>query len=83
MQKDEGEQNVPFSMGELRRASAKTGKTAPGKDEVHYSTLKQISKVGNTKLLMLYNKVWEEGKVPNSWKEAVIVPTRKPGKYST
>ncbi len=43
---NEGEQNVPFSMGELRRALAKTGKTAPGKDEVHYSMLKQISKVG-------------------------------------
>lgn len=53
MQNDEGERNVPFSMGELPRALAKTGKTAPGKDEVCYSMLKQISKVGKTKLLML------------------------------
>lgn len=78
MQNDEGEQNVPFSMGELSRALTKTGKTAPGKDEVCYSMLTQLSKEGKKKLLMLYNKVWEEGKVPNSWKEAVIVPIRKP-----
>ncbi len=80
MANDEGEQNVPFSMGELLEH---TGKTAPGKDEVCYSMLKQLSKEGKKKLLMLYNKVWEEGKVPNSWKEAVIVPIRKPGKDST
>ena len=27
------EQNVPFCMGELRKAQDKTGRTAPGKDE--------------------------------------------------
>ena len=32
------------------------------------------------KILSLFNKVWKEGKVPRSWKEAIITPIRKPGK---
>ena len=31
-------------------------------------------------MLHAFNKVWEEGKIPSGWKEAVIVPIRKPGK---
>ncbi len=53
-------------------ALEKPGKTAPGKDEVCYRMMKQIRKEGKKKLLMLYNKVWEEGKVPNSWKKALF-----------
>ena len=34
----EDEQNVPFIMGELNRALAKTGKTAPGKGKTKYAT---------------------------------------------
>lgn len=83
MGKVEDEQNVLFNMGELKRAMAKTGKTAPGKDDICYSMLKQLSEEGKNKLLMLYNKVWEEGKLPKSWKEAIIVPIRKPGKEAS
>jgi hypothetical protein len=32
------------------------------------------------KVLGLYNRVSEEGKLSGSWKEAVVVPIRKPGK---
>lgn len=32
------------------------------------------------KLLQLYNSVWEEGRLPSAWKEAVGIPIRKPGK---
>lgn len=32
------------------------------------------------KLLGFYNKVWHVGRLPTSWKEAVIIPIRKPGK---
>jgi len=42
--------------------------------------VKQLSGYGLNKLLTLYNKVWEEGSIPARWKEAVIVPIRKPGK---
>ncbi len=32
------------------------------------------------KLLEVFNKVWKEGKLPVAWKEAVVIPIRKPGK---
>lgn len=67
-------------MGELQRALNRTGKSAPGKDKVCYSMLKHLSIENQEKLLMLYNRVWEEGRLPKSWKEAVIIPIRKPGK---
>ena len=67
-------------MGELNRALAKTGKTAPGKDEICYILVKHLSVEGLRKLLCLFNKVWEEGNIPQSWKEAIIIPIRKPGK---
>lgn len=75
---EEDEHNVPFSMRELNRALAKTGKTAPGKDGIRYIMSKHLSEEGLRKLLCLYNKVWEEGKIPESWKETVIIPIRKP-----
>lgn len=58
----------------------KTGQAAPGKDEISYVTIKHLSKRGLVKWLMLYNKVWKEGKMPKSWKGVVNKPIRKPGK---
>lgn len=31
-------------------------------------------------ILVLYNKIWERGKLPTGWKHAVIFPIGKPGK---
>ena len=42
--------------------------------------IKHLSEGGLIKVLSLFNKVWKEGKVPRSWKEAIIIPIRKPGK---
>ena len=54
--------------------------SAPGKDYICYDMLRHLSDKGLQKVLNLFNKVWEEGKIPTGWKEAVIVPIRKPGK---
>lgn len=67
-------------MAELQRALNNTGKTAPGKDKICYSMLKNLSPETQEKLLMFYNREWEEGKLPKSWKEAVIIPISKPRK---
>ena len=42
--------------------------------------VKHLSEEGLRKLLCLFNKVWEEGNIPRSWKEAIIIPIRKLGK---
>jgi len=31
-------------------------------------------------VLDLYNKIWVEGRMPKSWKHAIIIPIAKPGK---
>ncbi|KAJ3607082.1 hypothetical protein NHX12_026597 [Muraenolepis orangiensis] len=42
--------------------------------------LAHLSDEGLLLILNLYNRVWEEGRIPTGWKEAVIVPIKKPGK---
>uniref|UniRef100_A0A3B3Q2D7 Reverse transcriptase domain-containing protein n=1 Tax=Paramormyrops kingsleyae TaxID=1676925 RepID=A0A3B3Q2D7_9TELE len=83
MGREDGDQNLPFSLEELSKALAKTGLSAPGKDEICYIMLKHLSDEGKKVLLGLFNKVWEAGRVPKSWKEAIIIPVRKPGKDSS
>jgi hypothetical protein len=34
-------------------------------------------------LLSIFNNIWDTGKLPPSWKEAIIIPIAKPGKDST
>lgn len=43
-----------------------------------YVMLKYLGILASMKLLGLYNKVWEVGKLPTGWKEAVIISIRKP-----
>jgi len=45
--------------------------------------LKHLGSIAMMKLLFFYNKVWQVGTLPRSWKEAVIIPIRKPGKDSS
>lgn len=42
--------------------------------------LKHLSIGSLAKLLPLYNRIWDEGRLPECWKEAIIIPIKKPGK---
>ncbi|CAJ1057143.1 RNA-directed DNA polymerase from mobile element jockey [Xyrichtys novacula] len=75
-----GEIDTRFTMAELVRAVRKAKPTAPGGDQVSYVMLKNLGEKGMNRMLELYNKVWEEGRLPSVWKEAEVVPIRKPGK---
>lgn len=75
--------NMLFTKTELNHALRKTKKSAPGMDQICYIMINQLSESFKDVLLKMYNKIWEEGKLPQSWKEAVIVPIRKPGKDCT
>ena len=72
-----------FTMAELVRAIGRAGHTAPGADQVGYVMLKHLGDGALVALLGLYNRVWEEGRLPRVWKEAVVIPVRKPGKDPT
>lgn len=54
--------------------------SAPDKDQVCYIMMSKLSESSKNILLELYNRVWESGKLPSKWKEAIIVPILKAGK---
>lgn len=72
--------NDEFSMWELNRVLNKCRNTTPGEDDISYCMLRNLSDRCKRVLLKLYNKVWEEGNLPEQWKEAIVVPICKPGK---
>lgn len=75
--------DAPFTLQEMRQAINKSRLTSPGKDQICYIMLKHLGILTQGKLLGLYNKVWEGGILPISWKDAVIIPIIKPGKDPT
>ena len=79
-EKTAGMIDEPFTLAEMMRAIKRSRPTSPGKDLVCYSMLKHLGKGALVKVLQLYNRVWEEGRLPGAWKEAVVVPIRKRGK---
>ena len=56
----------PFTIAGVKRAIGKAGLTSPGKDEVCYVMLSHLSDEALDKVLVLYNTVWEEGKLPGN-----------------
>ncbi|XDV52299.1 hypothetical protein PO909_021042 [Leuciscus waleckii] len=72
--------DAQITMEEMRRAIKKSGLTSPGKDDICYVMIEHLGVLASTKLLGFYNKVWDLGKLPTGWKEAIIIPIRKPGK---
>ena len=78
------ETDLPFTMKELENALASTEKgKAPGRDKVMYELLTHLGATAKIKLLDLFNRSWQSGKVPAEWKVAVIKPLPKQGKDLT
>ena len=75
--------NKDFTMKELKKALKKCHDTAVGCDDIHYQFLKHLPFRSLDSLLRIFNQVWHTGILPDSWKEAVVVPIPKPGKDST
>ena len=76
--------NTPITVDELEYALNLAKKdSAPGADEVSYSMLRNLAPSGKTLLLNLLNRAFKEGKFPDKWKEALIIPILKAGKQAT
>ena len=68
---------------ELERAIRQTkGNRAPGEDRVTADMLKAYPTTSAKSLKKLFNKVWEEEKVPEAWKRGIIVKLPKRGELS-
>ena len=81
MKKSITNDSLPFTLFELRRASIYSWQTAPGKDGICYNMLAHMDNSTLFVKLKLFNKVLESGKIPVAWKQSIIVPILKPGKY--
>lgn len=68
----------PFTQHELEQATKTSTDTAPGSDEITYSMIAHAGQKAKTALLNLINHSWEKGKIPNTWKQAIIQPIPKP-----
>ena len=72
--------NSNFSMKELKTALNSKKNSAPGADTIHYEMIKQLPEKEKFTILKLMNRSWDEGKLPEQWKEATIIPLLKPNK---
>ena len=69
---------------EIREAIKQTkSNRAPGEDKITADMLKADPAMSSRALEKLFNKVWEEEKVPDTWKRGIIVKLPKKGDLST
>ena len=73
--------NIPLKLSELSvvLCSLPIGKAA-GLDDVPYEFLKHLDTQSEYFLLQIFNHCWNNSLFPDSWKSAIILPFRKPGK---
>ena len=75
--------NKDFTMKELKKALKKCHDTAVGCDDIHYQFLKHLPFRSLDSLLRIFNQIWHTSILPDSWKEAIVIPISKPDKDST
>ena len=67
-----------LKMEELEQAmSSLKKKKSPGKDEITNEMLIGLGTTAKVKLLAVLNCSWKTGIVPQSWKEAILIPVHK------
>ena len=80
---DTGIYNKEFNLKERQKALKKCHDTAVGGDDIHYQFLKHLPLPSLDCLLSIFNHVWKTGILPDSWKEAIVIPIPLPGKDSS
>lgn len=73
--------NAEFSIGELNMAIGQTRKgTSPGGDRIAPEFLVKLPTLARMTVLRMFNVIWAEGKLPNTWKHGIVIPILKAGK---
>ena len=70
-----------FTMNELESVlKILKKKKSPGPDKIHNEMLQNLGTQGKRVLLHLLNLTWTSGKLPNTWKNAIVTPILKDNK---
>lgn len=72
--------NADFTLEELEWAIRRSNGSSAGVDNIGYPMIRNLPHKSKIALLAIYNKIWTEGKIPNRWKEGIVVPIPKAGK---
>ena len=76
--------HTDFTIAELEGALRKSKKgKAPGRDGVTQEMLSHMGPKAKNALLRLYNRSWQRGTTPPTWRTAVVVPILKRGKKAS
>lgn len=70
----------PFKFHELQAALLHKKNTSPGPDFISYKVIQSLPDYVKKILLVIYNKLWDNGLVPTDWKSQYVVPILKPHK---
>lgn len=66
--------NDTITLQELEQALANCKGTSPGHDDIQYEMIRQLDRTGKQVLLELYNKIFDSGQVPQTWKHSLVIP---------
>ena len=69
-----------FTMWDLKRSSKKSNNSSPGPDQIHYEIFRHLPIETLHILLDIINETWKSDTFPKSWREALCISIRKPGK---
>ena len=76
--------NSPLSYEELTSALSNLKlKKSPGPDAITNEMIVNLGQPALHKLLDIFNTTWQEGTLPQIWREATIIPIHKKGKAKT
>ena len=76
--------NSPLSYEELTSALSNIKlKKSPGLDAITNEMIANLGQPALHKLLDIFNKTWQEGTLPQIWREATMIPIHKKGKAKT
>ena len=68
-----------FTLHELDSVLGKNRNSAPGEDNFTYAFYTNAPISFKNRILNLFNQSWSEGKLPEQWKTATVIPIPKPG----
>ena len=75
--------DIEFSAQEIDELLCKLDiNKSPGPDGIHSRVLREAHEQVSLPLKIIFNKLMQEGCVPNSWRQAIVVPLFKKGRKS-